>query len=162
MKNYTLIQGDVTEPIGDGNKIIIHVTNNIFVMGAGVAIAIRKKWPIVYKEYKDWRYKNPSLGDVQFVKVAPDIAVGNMLGQEGIRHSNGAPPIRYEALDKALKKVSEIAKKYKASVHLPYLMGSGLAGGDWNKVEELIKINLCNQDVDVTIYQFVQNNTFSL
>jgi len=159
MKEYKLIDGDVTEPVGDGNRIIIQCCNDIFVMGSGVALAIKLKWPKVYKEYKQWRNQKPQLGDVQFVKVAPGIAVGNMIGQHGIGFTAGEPPIRYGAIDKALKKVGEIAKKYNASVHIPYKMGADRAGGEWSKIEEMIKINLCEQDIEVVIYKYNQTDS---
>ncbi len=157
MKEYKQIKGDVTEPIGEGNKIICHCVNSIFVMGAGVALAIKKKWPIVYSKYKAWRHSNPQLGDVQFVKVASKIVVANIMGQEGIGFKDGIAPIRYEAMDRGFKKVTEIAKKYDASVHLPLYVCCGLAGGKWDKIEELIINDLCSNEIEVFIYDF--NNT---
>jgi O-acetyl-ADP-ribose deacetylase (regulator of RNase III) len=156
MKEYKQIKGDVTEPIGEGNKIIIHCCNDIFVMGSGVALAIKRKWPLVYKKYKEWRNQKPQLGDVQFVKVESNIAVGNILGQHGIGFINGEPPIRYGAIDRALGRVGLIAKKNNASVHLPFKMGADRAGGEWSKIEEMIKKNLCEQDIEVIIYEFNQ------
>jgi len=156
MKEYKQIKGDVTEPIGEGNKIIAHCCNTIFVMGSGVALGIKRKWPKVYSEYKNWRNKNPKLGDVQFVKVASDIAVANILGQEGVGFKDGIAPVRYDAMDKGLKKVGEIAKKFNSSVHLPFKIGSDRAGGDWVKIEEMIRKNLCEQDIEVVIYEFNQ------
>jgi len=143
-------KGDVRYPTCDGNKIICHCCNDINIMGAGVALAIRKKWPVVYSEYKD---KKLLLGEVQYVKVEKDIVVANMIGQEGIGFKNGIPPIRYEAMDECLSKVSEVAKKHNATVCIPYLMGSALAGGEWNKVEALIIKNLCTKDVKVQVYE---------
>jgi len=156
MKEYKLVEGDVTEPIGDGNKILAHCCNNLFIMGSGVALALKRKWPKVYKEYKEWRNKNPQLGDVQFVKVTPDIAVANILGQEGIGIKDGIAPVRYGAMDKGFKKIAETAKKYGASVHLPFKCASDRAGGEWSKIEEMIRNNLCEQDVEVIIYKFNQ------
>ena len=154
MKEYQLIKGDVTEPIGDGNKIIAHCTNNLFVMGSGVAFSIKKKWVKVYAQYKDWRKQNPQLGDVQFVKVTPDIAVANILGQDGIGMKDGIAPVRYDAMEKGFKKVAEVAKKFNASVHLPYKIASDRAGGEWSIIEEMIKKTLCEQDVEVIIYEY--------
>ena len=156
MKEYKQIKGDVTEPIGDGNKIICHCTNTIFVMGSGVALALKKKWIKVYSHYKEWRNSNPQLGDVQFVRVESDIAVANILGQEGVGFKNGIAPVRYEAMDKGLRKVGEIAKKFNASVHIPYLIASDRAGGKWETIEEMIRKNLCENNIDVLIYEFNQ------
>ncbi len=156
MREYKIIKGDVTEPIGGGNKIIAHCTNTLFVMGSGVALALKRKWTKVYSEYKNWRNKNPKLGEVQFVKVAPDIAVANILGQEGIGFQNGVAPVRYSAMENGFKKIAEVAKKYNASVHLPFRIASDRAGGEWSKIEEMIKKNLCEQDIEVIIYEFNQ------
>jgi hypothetical protein len=37
------IAGDATAPIGDGNKIIAHVCNDIGAWGAGFVLAISKR-----------------------------------------------------------------------------------------------------------------------
>ena len=153
VKSIIYLKGDATNPRVEGNKILIHCCNNLGMMGRGIAKTIREKWPNVYEKYREWSRKPDfKLGEVQFVKVAGDLVVGNMIGQEGVGFTNGIPPIRYEAVDKCLKKVAETAIKYKASVIAPRL-GSGLAGGDWNKIEALIVENLCKKDIDVYIYE---------
>jgi len=43
MKEILYIKGDVTAPIGDDNKLIIHCCNDIGAMGAGVAVALYRK-----------------------------------------------------------------------------------------------------------------------
>ena len=148
------VSGDVRVPIGNGNKIIIHCCNDIGVMGAGVAAAIAQKWAIVKIQYKQWHRSNKGfkLGNVQYVKVEDDIVVCNMIGQKGIRSRGNVSPIRYGAIKKCLEKVKEAALKNNASVHCPYLMGCGLAGGDWKKVEPMLQEILCDNGVLVTTY----------
>ena len=75
-----------------------------------------------------------------------------MIGQEGIGFKNGIPPIRYDAIDSCLKKVLDASKKYNASVHLPYNLGCGLAGGKWSVIEELIKRRLSSENIEVIAY----------
>jgi len=48
------VNGDVSEPIGEGRKLIIQCVNNLGIMGAGVARAIMIKWPIVRQRYIAW------------------------------------------------------------------------------------------------------------
>ena len=81
-----------------------------------------------------------------------DIVIGNMLGQKGTKPSNGVPPIRYSAIRKCLEKVAIAAKKNNARVCCPKF-GAGLAGGSWDKIEELIKETLCNEDIEVRVYE---------
>jgi len=154
--NY--IKGDATNPIVSGHKIIIHCCNDCSPgqWGAGFVLALSKKWKSPETEYRKWSkghvtYKPFELGQVQFIKVEKDLVVANMIGQHKLHTQNGAPPIRYAAIDKCLQKVAEIAIQYKASVHSPRF-GAGLAGGSWDKIEELIIKNLCENDVEVYIY----------
>jgi hypothetical protein len=47
-----------------------------------------------------------------------------------------------------LKKVNVLALEFNATIHAPRF-GSGLAGGDWNVIEQIINDEIT---VDVTIY----------
>jgi O-acetyl-ADP-ribose deacetylase (regulator of RNase III) len=161
MKPLRYINGDVREPIGFGHKLICHCVNDKKVMGAGVALALLKKWPQVRNEYIKWSKKdNFQLGNIQTVKAENDIVVVNMIAQHNIVfNENGIPPVRYEALSKCLQKVARLAIKYNASVHLPYLLCCGLAGGDWKIVEPLLIKELCENNVEVVIYKYNEMNT---
>jgi O-acetyl-ADP-ribose deacetylase (regulator of RNase III) len=153
------VNGDVTEPIGEGLKIICHCCNNKNKWGAGFVLALSKRWKEPEEEYRKWAKGKISdvpfeLGRIQLVKVAEDIMVANMIGQHDIRTINGAPPVRYEAMRECLQKVAHYAKKNNASIHCPYLMASALAGGKWEIVEKIIISTLCENDIPVTVYDF--------
>lgn len=157
MINY--IKGDATNPVGDGQKLIIHVCNDIGAWGAGFVLALSKKWKEPETAYKAWsRTKNQpnsdfSLGAIEIIQVAPDIDVVNMIGQKGIKTVNGASPVRYDAIRQALKSVAKYALATKASVHAPRF-GAGLAGGKWETIEQIINEELISQGVSVTVYDF--------
>lgn len=161
MTNIKYVVGDATNPIGDGNKLIIHVCNDINAWGAGFVLALSKKWPETKKRYHEWhkKYGKLELGNIQAVQVEKDIAVINMIGQNGIQSKNGKPPIRYGAIDKCLSKVGDLAIKYNASVHGPRF-GAGLAGGDWSFIEKLIHDHLCLRHIPVTIYDLPDGPSF--
>jgi hypothetical protein len=78
-----------------------------------------------------------------------------MVGQHNIKRKSdkaGAlPPIRYEAIEKALSKVAVFVNEIKASVHMPRI-GVGLAGGTWDKIEPLIIQELAAKGIAVTVY----------
>jgi len=76
-----------------------------------------------------------------------------MVGQKGIKRGSSGPPIRYDAVAACLEKVAEKAIELGASVHMPRI-GCGLAGGEWSKVEPIIKEHLCGRGVTVTVYDF--------
>jgi O-acetyl-ADP-ribose deacetylase (regulator of RNase III) len=151
------IKGDATQPQGEGLKIIAHVCNDIGAWGAGFVVALSKRWKQPEAAFRQW-YKPDSklpLGEVQFVKVEPDIIIANMIGQSGIyKDKNGLPPVRYEAIRAALQKVATYALANKASFHAPRF-GAGLAGGKWEIIEKLIEEEVINKGIEVTIYDFV-------
>lgn len=150
------LKGDATNPVSEGNKIIVHVCNDIGAWGKGFVMAISKKWSEPEKEYRAW-YKsqdNFTLGEVQFVKVQEDIYVGNMIGQHKIyKDKNGNVPIRYNAIESCLEKVAQHAKEINASVHMPRI-GCGLAGGTWDKIEPLVLKTLSMNNINVFVYDF--------
>lgn len=152
--NY--IKGDATNPCADGNKIIVHICNDIGAWGKGFVMAISKRWKEPEKQYRDW-FKSQDdfgLGEVQFVQVAQDIWVANLIGQHKInKDENGNPPIRYEAVLAGLNTVGSFAAEKQASVHMPRI-GCGLAGGSWDKMEPLIQSNLTGKNFPVTVYDF--------
>ena len=150
------VKGDATNPIGNGNKIIIHCCNDCGKWGAGFVLALSKRWKEPEVQYRKWGNGYISrppylLGEVQFVNVEDDVVVANMIGQHGVGSVNGSVPIRYPAIAKCLGKVAEVAQRHGASIHAPRF-GAGLAGGDWETIEALIVKILCDKDIQVTIY----------
>ena len=149
--NY--VKGDATAPIGEGHKIIVHCCNNSGYWGAGFVLAVSARWPQVRRRYQELsrRYHNNlPLGICQFVKLSSDLHIANVIGQQGIRSQFNPEPIKYWAIRQGLKEVAEVAKENNnASIHMPR-MGAGLAGGDWNRIEEIINETLIG--LDVTVY----------
>lgn len=152
--NY--IKGDATKPATGGNKIIVHICNDIGGWGKGFVMAISNRWEEPEKQYRDWfsKKENFALGQVQFVQVEDSLWIANIIGQHKInKDEEGNPPIRYEAVLSGLDKVGQFALDKKASVHMPRI-GCGLAGGSWDKIEPLVQSCLTNKDILVTVYDF--------
>lgn len=156
MSHITYTKGDATAPTSSGNKIIVHVCNDIGGWGKGFVMAISKRWKEPEKAYRNWFQSkdNFELGQVQFVRVEDDLWIANVIGQHKINmDESGLPPIRYEAIEKGLEQVGQIAKEKNASVHMPRI-GCGLAGGTWDKIETLISTTILTNDIEVTVYDF--------
>jgi O-acetyl-ADP-ribose deacetylase (regulator of RNase III) len=152
--NY--IVGDATNPKIDGNKIIVHICNDIGGWGKGFVMAVSKRWIDPEKEYRNWfkTRNNFLLGQVQFVKVENDIWIANLIGQHKInKDENGNSPIRYDAIKVGLNKVAEFAKENNATIHMPRI-GCGLAGGTWDKIEPLIEESLTKNNIETYVYDF--------
>lgn len=156
MKTIEYLKGDATKPVGTGNKIIVHICNDIGGWGKGFVLAISNRWKAPEKSYREWYKSQDSfeLGEVQFVSVEDDLWIGNLIGQHKIKKDdNGSPPIRYDAIQQGLQKVAAKAKELNASLHMPRI-GCGLAGGKWERIEPILKNTLIENDINVTVYDF--------
>lgn len=112
--------------------LIAHQVNCQGVMGSGVALAIKEKWPKVFSQYALF-HKEFTLGDVQMVTTSEKI-ICNIFSQRyfmprEVRHTN------YEALALAFEYLRE---NTKADIAMPRI-GCGLGGGDWRVVSALIE-----------------------
>lgn len=170
------LKGDATSPADNRTKIIVHICNDVGGWGKGFVLAISKKWKQPEVEYRNWykskeldptynikferlesrdKYSNEKkfeLGNVQFVKVANDIWIANMIAQHDTRpNSDGVSPIRYSSVKECLERVREFAKSQSASVHMPRI-GCGLAGGQWTEIEPIINHELIAHEIDTTVY----------
>ena len=127
--------------------ILPHVCNNIDLFGAGFAAAVAKNYPIV-KENFHLLGNQAALGHVQFISVykdrthAHEIIFANMIAQNGVVGGNNRRPLNYLALVKCMTTISAYLKNnfdhdHRAQIHAPKF-GSGLAGGNWKFIQELI------------------------
>lgn len=166
--NY--VKGDATKPQGDGKKLILHICNDEGGWGSGFVIALNNRFgtgegsPVDL--YRDW-YKNDKwkeswnpfkLGQIQFCKQPDNVTVVNMIAQSTPGGYKGFPPIRYQSLEECLLRLRDTIKPAmdkgtKVSLHGPRF-GSGLAGGDWNEIEKIIKRVFADIDIEFTIYDF--------
>jgi O-acetyl-ADP-ribose deacetylase (regulator of RNase III) len=150
------IKGDATRPSAAGNKIIVHVCNDVGGWGKGFVVAVSKRWKQPEAEYRQWfkTKANFGLGEAQFVKVEEDVWVANLIGQHKMgSDENENPPVRYEAIATGLEKVGEFAQEIDASVHMPRI-GCGLAGGTWDRIEPIIMETLIEKNISTTVYDF--------
>ncbi|BFO65569.1 macro domain-containing protein [Chryseobacterium sp. S0630] len=157
MKTIQYLKGDATAPQAKGTKIIAHICNDIGGWGKGFVLAVSKRWEEPEKKYRDWhrfRSKNDfALGKIQLVQVEKYIYVANIIGQKGIKTGSHGVPVRYDAIEKALEKLSSEALLLNASVHMPRI-GCGLAGGKWKEIEPIIERTLLAKEVQVYVYDF--------
>lgn len=162
------VKGDATIPRGGSHRILVHICNDVGAWGAGFVLALSKRYPKTEQQYRIWfRSKTDGrlpfkLGEIQMVELQSDLAVANMIAQSGLKHEadkdgKTIPPIRYDALKNCLEKVAKEAKDRNSSVHGPRL-GAGLAGGDWNEIEKLLKETLIDRGINVTIYDLEETN----
>lgn len=157
--NY--IEGDLFANLpNDKNVVIAHVCNNKGGWGSGFVIPLAKWNPQTKQEYLDWfnlgdnwdtgaEYPTTGpfrLGEVQFVKK-DNILTANMVAQT----LGGVRPLFYNKLVHCMEKVANVAVKRKCEIYAP-LFGSGLAGGNWEFIQCLIRDIWLNNDIPVTVF----------
>jgi O-acetyl-ADP-ribose deacetylase (regulator of RNase III) len=147
--------GDATQPQGTGPQIIVHVCNDAGGWGRGFVLALSRRWPEPERRYRAWyRGREPipfALGQVQFVEVAPQLWVANLIGQHDTRPHGGIPPVRYEAIRAGLQQVAVFARAVSATIHMPRI-GAGLAGGSWEMISPIIESELIANGIAVVVY----------
>lgn len=165
--------GNIVKEVKEG--IILHQVNAQGVMKSGVAKDIREAYPIVFEKYAEivgapYTQKDNGLhllGQIIPVKVAKNLYVVNMIGQQFFGRSEGHRYTSYDALDRCLASVRTFAledgwvhEEYKVAetcdhdeiympngyvhrmaIHFP-LIGCGLGGGSWKVVQSIIEKNL--------------------
>jgi len=152
------VTGDATAvQYGKGRKIIAHVCNDAGRWGKGFVMAISGKWPDAARMYRQWHKAGVkegfALGAVQLIEVAPSLTLANMIGQNGIKTGSKGPPVRYNAIGEALMALGAHAVSKGASIHMPRI-GTGLAGGEWHKIENLLRTMLERHSVHVYVYEY--------
>ena len=157
MAKVNYLTGDATNPKTDGNKIIVHICNDIGGWGKGFVMAISKRWAEPELRYREWfkTKENFKLGQVQFVQVEDKLWIANLIGQHKInKDEKGNAPIRYDAVLTGLEFIGKFASDKNASVHMPRI-GCGLAGGTWDKIEPLIEKSLTEKEIETYVYDFI-------
>jgi hypothetical protein len=108
-------------------------------MGAGLAKAIRERYPQVYTQYmKENDEGLLNLGYVSYIDVYNSNMVANICGQES--YGRGSKRYTdYDALYVGLSDVFDTAQQMGYDVVIPYKIGCGLANGDWDVVTDMIE-----------------------
>lgn len=149
------VRGSATEPRGTGQRIVVQVVNDKTANwgGGGFAMAVRKVWPAVQSDFKDWAESERSsfkLGAVRLAEADPRTLVASIVAQHGYGPSP-RPRVRYAGLRDGLQEVARHAVEHRMSVHMPRI-GTGQAGGEWGVVRDLIAETLGAEGIQVTVY----------
>jgi O-acetyl-ADP-ribose deacetylase (regulator of RNase III) len=138
MPPLTVVSGDVLDLLADGTMTALgHQVNARGVMGAGIARAIRDRFPRAFTAYRlAWQARQLVLGACLPVEVAPGRFIVHLVGQAG--YGLGRRHTDYGALVTALTRFGHWARERPVVPGLPYGLGCGLAGGDWMIVQRLI------------------------
>lgn len=141
------IIGDLTRDYKNFD-VIVHGCNCFCTMGAGIAKSIKDKFPSVYEaDCKTIKGDESKLGDYTFA-IVDDVTFINLYTQYG--YSRSSQDVNYIAVANGFKKIK--ANFSGKKIAMP-LIGCGLAGGDWNVIESIIRKVLRDEDVTIVIYE---------
>lgn len=154
-----IVTGDILSLNEYDKKVIIcHQVNCKGVMGAGLAKQIKDKYPEVFKQYHTYcqsslNYKKSSdmLGDVLFsyIDVNRRNIIANIFAQDG--YGKDKQYTDYIALQIAFRRLAYCVED--EVIRIPFKMGCGLGGGDWNTVCKIIEDELIFREKKVEIWK---------
>ena len=119
--------------------VIIHGCNAQGVMGSGVALAIKTKYPDAYRAYKDFEAKHGlKLASVSIRRVDTKLHIANAITQE---FYGTDPVIQYASYGAIHLAFEKLHKHFPAEVpfHFPKI-GAGRGNGDWLVISQLIEL----------------------
>lgn len=136
--------------------LIIHGCNCQGVMGSGVALAVKNRFPKAYTEYvKLHSEEGLSLGFMQFVNCFDKLGskwIGNAFTQENYGRSPNTQYCDYKAIRNCLETVREFLFSQDHNSFAMPKIGCGLGGGDWNIVLKIIEEVFESTNLTISIY----------
>lgn len=136
--------------------IFCHQVNCQGRMGSGIAKTIKEKYPIVFEEYinfcKNAISSKNLLGKCQIININDNLLCANLFGQLYYGY-DGELYTNYEGLKCALMNLYDFcsySETKKWIIGIPYNIGCGLAGGDWNIVYKMI-LEIFENDNNITV-----------
>lgn len=126
------------------NIIIPHVCNNKGGWGSGFVVPLGQKFPEAKTYYRQF-IAEYDLGTNQYIQCG-NVTVCNMIAQT----LGGKRPLYYNKLAECMDNLAFYCRAQRIKKIFAPKFGSGLSGGNWDFVSELI-ID-CWSEFDVTIF----------
>lgn len=146
-------------------SVIMHQCNAKGWMGAGIAKEIAKKWPKAYDEYRKYcawfkdGHEHEILGTFVGVKVKQDLIICNAIAQTTVSKSKQMTD--YNAWETICSKIERQTRyintksPQKWSIHIPYKIGCGLGGGDWEVMSEIFYKYFNESPVELVCHNYI-------
>ena len=146
--------GDLIEAAKSGEvDVIAHGCNCYCAMGNGIAPLIKAAFPAAWKaDLQTKKGSKEKLGTFSYA-IQDSVIIGNLYTQFGFWGRNkGLRDLDYNAMYDSMSMFKHmLVQRFgdRVRIGLPKI-GAGLAGGDWNVIEAMIKSIFF--DCDVTVY----------
>ena len=131
--------------------IIVHGCNCFHTFGAGIALAIKRRWPETHRtDVQETTYGDRGkLGTVSATTVSPKLTVVNAYTQFG--YGSNGPNVDYEAVAAAFRRIKGLYGNKGLRFGIPKI-GAGLAGGDWDHIYKIIDEIMSVEDITVVVF----------
>jgi len=136
----------------DNSEAIVNLVNCIRVMGKGLALQFKKKYPENFEVYaKACKNNEVNIGKMFVFDRNEDINPKYIINFPTKKHWRGKSKIEF--IDLGLEDLVKVIEIYSIkSIAIP-LPGSGLGGLDWNVVNLKIEDYLKGLDCDIMVYE---------
>lgn len=134
---------------------IVHGCNAQGVMGSGVALAIKRKYPGAYEDYRAiFEDDNLELGRAYPYLVNRELKIWNAVTQDNF--GEGVRQVSYDAIQTCFQEINDYLASGRESmvdlqpkeVHIPKI-GAARGGGNWEIIREIIEQTM---DYPVTLW----------
>jgi len=138
-------------------NVIVSGVNAQRVMGAGLAKAIRDRWPVVWDVYQaEAQAGGLRLGTFIVADIGEGRKVVSLVSQN--RYGTDRRHLDYEALYTGLETLRDVLNAAHAegrvySLGIPHGLGCGLAGGAWPIVQQIIHFLFDSSPINCYIVQ---------
>lgn len=132
------INGDLIRLSKQGKfDVIVHGSNCFCTFGKGIALQVRREFPEAYQQDKNTVYGDTKkLGTFTSVYIKKyNIIVINAYTQYDYRGYQNKINVDYNAVKIVFTKIKEMHGDKRIGIPM---IGAGLAGGDWNKISNII------------------------
>ena len=152
---YKEIDGDLIALARKGEfDVITHGCNCMSNMGAGLAPHMARAFGCdrFKLEFVGLRGDINKLGQIDYKEcaISPEKSITVVNSYTQYIPSAVAKPLDYEALTLCMRKINHRFKGKR--IGLPKI-GSGLAGGDWDRIKQIIQEELTDCDVTVVMFK---------
>ena len=142
-----IVDGDLFKTSAE---YICHQVNCQGRMGSGIAKIVRSRFPEAFEKYREVCSKGQArLGLTQYVLSNGKVIV-NMFAQERYGY-DGRRYTSYKAFEMCLEDIHRSLQS-GSTIAMPYKIGCGLGGGNWDTIYEMIESEL-GRDYHVELWR---------
>lgn len=146
-----LLEGNI---LNSDCNIICQQVNCKGVMGRGLALEIANRYPELKRQYIEICHTNNRhlIGTVFYYAVNSRQYIANLFTQNN--YGTQGVYTDYKALEKAIIDIKNTCLMNSFSVALPYKIGCGLGGGNWDTVYSIIMEAFEDSNILCKLYKY--------